>query len=85
MNIREDSEYLRGRGIDGSRENGGEIGKAHTEGRIFKTETGKVVDGRDIPDTTTIHPAHASGDIDLFLERPGGNLHKKRKNDSQRR
>ena len=86
INIKENSECLRGCGIDGSRENGGEIGQAHTEGRILKTETGEVVDGGDISDTTAIHPANTSSDIDPFLERPGGNLDfKKEKNDSQRR
>ena len=68
------SQYSRGYGIDGSGENGNEIGKAHPEGRILKTETGKVVDGSDIANTAAGLQAHASSDVNLFLERPGFNL-----------
>jgi hypothetical protein len=67
-------QYLRRCSIESSRETRYEIRMAHTEGRIVETETEKVADGRDIADTTAVHPADASGDINLLLKRPGGNL-----------
>jgi hypothetical protein len=76
------SQYSRGCSIDGSRESGDKIRTAHPKGRIFKTKTGKVVDGSDIASAATIIPAQASSDIDFFLERPGLNLHGKQKGDN---
>ncbi len=56
---------LHGATINGIGESGGEIHIGHTKERIFKTEAGKVIDGRDIAYTMAIHPASASGDVDL--------------------
>jgi len=76
----------RGCGIDRSWESGSKIGKAHTEGRVFKTETGKVANRCDITDTAAIRPADASSEVDLLLKRPGSNLHtKKDENDTSMR
>jgi hypothetical protein len=73
-------QYSRGCGIDGSGENGDEIRSSHSEGRIFKTETWKVIDGSDIATTAAaVHQTHASSDVDLFLEGPGRNLHKNKR------
>jgi len=68
------SQDLRGCSIDTSGESGREISKAHSEGRVFKTETREVGDGCDVPDAAAIFPAYASSDVDLLFERPGGNL-----------
>jgi len=58
----------RGCSIDRSRESGGEIGKADSEGRIVKAETREVVYRRDIADAAAILPAHSSGDVDLLFK-----------------
>jgi hypothetical protein len=84
--LRRPREDSRGCGIDSSGEGRNEIGETYTEGRVFKTETGKVANGRDIPDAAAIRPANASGDVDLLLKRPGSNLHiKKDENDTSMR
>jgi len=63
-----------GRGINRSWESGNEIGKSHSEGRVFKAETRKVVYRGDIPDASAVLPAHSSGNVYLFLQRPIGDL-----------
>jgi hypothetical protein len=75
----------RGRSIDASGENSGEIRAIHAEGGVCKTEAGEVADGRNIATTAADHPAHTSGHVDFLFERPVGNLHGKQNDDNQRR